>query len=342
MVAGGEVWIQNGTVKFDSTVITSHIDAATGKKISEDIITTVSKTTSSESYTTAALSGRTDVIAPSNASGSYAAGTINVVYLYTSSVVTTTAVPTTVLPSTTEPTTAPVTTQAATSAESVLIGDTDLNGRVTILDATLIQQYLVFLTSLSNKALVATDTDKDSYVNIKDATNIQKYLIDLDSAYVGTYTNAVIPTTTVSTNTTAPTTAVTTTVAPTTLVVTTVAPTTAAPTTAAPTTVAPTTAAPTSASTYTMTFTNNYNWSKVYCYYWSDNSTAMVSWPGTEMSYSYKNDYNQGVYTLDIPSSATYVIFTNGSAQTVDIPITGSAKFYISGGSSSAYNVAKW
>ena len=92
-----------------------------------------------------------------------------------------------------------------------------------------------------------------------------------------------------------------------------------------------------------MTFTNNYNWSNVYCYYWSDSNTDMTSWPGTAMTYSSTNDYGQKIYTLDIPSEATYVIFGDGSSnQTVDILITGSARYYISGGSGKYCTASTW
>ena len=99
----GEAWIQNKTVTFSSKVITSHIDVATGKKIADDVIDNQAKTTSASSYTTSALSGRTDVITPSNAQGKYSAGIVNVVYLYTSSQPITTAPPATTQPATTVP-----------------------------------------------------------------------------------------------------------------------------------------------------------------------------------------------------------------------------------------------
>ena len=57
------------------------------------------------------------------------------------------------------------------------------------------------------------------------------------------------------------------------------------------------------------------------------------------MTKSTTNESGQSVYTIDIPSDATYVIFNNGSSQTVDIPVTGSAEFYISGSSNGKYTV---
>ena len=104
--------------------------------------------------------------------------------------------------------------------------------------------------------------------------------------------------------------------------------------------VEPTTAA---SDKYTMTFTNNYNWSNVYCYYWSDSNTTMTKWPGEAMTYSSTNDAGQEIYTIEIPNTAQNVIFSDGSNnQTVDISITGSARYYITGSSDGKYTVKTW
>ncbi len=308
-VSGNEVYIQNGSVKFNTTVVTSHIDLGTGKKISADQTTTKSSVTSSDTYTTSAISGRTDVITPSNATGNCSAGVINVVYLYGESGN---------IPSTT--------VKPSDPPANILIGDTNLDGDITVDDATIIQKHLADITKISGKALIAAECDGDDDVNIKDVTLIQIYIAKLgNSGNVGKYTGEPA--------TTAPTTAKPT-VAPTT-VKPTVAPTTAKPT------VAPTTAP---SGKYTITFTNNYNWSNVCCYYWSDSDTTMSSWPGKEMTYSSTNDYGQGIYTIEIPSTATHIIFNNGNngQQTVDIDVTGSAKYYISGGSGTTCTVETW
>lgn len=96
---------------------------------------------------------------------------------------------------------------------------------------------------------------------------------------------------------------------------------------------------------YRLTFTNNYNWSSVNCYYWRDGDTTMSSWPGVQMTFAEINGIGQDVYTIDIPSSATHVIFNNGNnggQQTVNIDVSGSAKYYISGGSGLNCTVAEW
>ena len=98
-LVSGEAWVQNKKLSFSSKVITSHIDAATGEKIADDEILIQSKVSSDDTYKTSPLPGRTDVIAPVNASGNLSSGIINVVYLYTSSERPSTA-PSTVTPTT--------------------------------------------------------------------------------------------------------------------------------------------------------------------------------------------------------------------------------------------------
>lgn len=219
----------------------------------------------------------------------------------------TTAQPTTAKPTTAQPTTSP--------AESVLIGDTNQDGKITISDVTEIQLCINEMITFNQKQKIAADVDEDGSVDIRDATYIMLYIVNQPSseAKVGQYTGGITPT----------------------------QPTTVKPTTQPTTAPTPTTQPTTSSVSdkYTMTFTDNYNWGNVNCYYWSDSNTKMTSWPGKSMTKSTTNELGQSVYTIDIPSDATYVIFNNGSSQTVDIPVTGSAKFYISGSSNGKYTV---
>ena len=229
----------------------------------------------------------------------------------------TTAQPTTAKPTTAQPTTAqPTTAQPTTSpAESVLIGDTNQDGKITISDVTEIQLCINEMITFNQKQKIAADVDEDGSVDIRDATYIMLYIVNQPSseAKVGQYKGGIAPT----------------------------QPTTVKPTTQPTTAPTPTTQPTTSSVSdkYTMTFTDNYNWGNVNCYYWSDSNTKMTSWPGKSMTKSTTNELGQSVYTIDIPSDATYVIFNNGSSQTVDIPVTGSAKFYISGSSNGKYTV---
>ena len=125
-----------------------------------------------------------------------------------------------------------------------LVGDADLDGAVTILDATRIQRVLAELDTFDNgPSRLAADADRDGSITILDATRIQNYLAALTDMDGNPLTDKPIKPTEPAEPTTAPTEAPTSapTSAPTT------APTTAptsAPTTAptqAPTT-APTTA----------------------------------------------------------------------------------------------------
>lgn len=64
-------------------------------------------------------------------------------------------------------------------SSSYKIGDTNLDGKVNIIDATLIQKHLAQLVTLSDDSLKVADTNKDGKINIIDATLIQKYLAQL-------------------------------------------------------------------------------------------------------------------------------------------------------------------
>ena len=56
----------------------------------------------------------------------------------------------------------------------ILIGDVDMDGQITIGDATIIQRHLAELTALTGDALIAADCDGDGRVAIKDVTLILK------------------------------------------------------------------------------------------------------------------------------------------------------------------------
>ncbi len=60
-----------------------------------------------------------------------------------------------------------------------IMGDVDLDGELTINDATLLQLYLAELESLSDEALAVADIDNDGSIDINDATTIQMILADL-------------------------------------------------------------------------------------------------------------------------------------------------------------------
>lgn len=66
------------------------------------------------------------------------------------------------------------------SRSTLILGDADLDGSVTVLDATRVQRHLADLTTLSYEAMLTADADEDGSVTILDATAIQRWLADLD------------------------------------------------------------------------------------------------------------------------------------------------------------------
>lgn len=208
-----------------------------------------------------------------------------------------TETPATTAAPTTQPTTAAPTTVPATTvpADKVLIGDTNLDGTITISDATEIQYQISEYKALTGDNAVAADTDKNGTINIKDATAIQYYLVGLteSAGHCGEYTGGETPTT---------------------------QPTTTQPATQA---IQPTTAP--NPDTYTVKFLNSQRWSgTIYCYYWTNGKEGNVAWPGTPMEFVENNEYGEAVYTIEVPSDADFVIFNNKNSQTVDIPFDGS------------------
>ena len=69
---------------------------------------------------------------------------------------------------------------SAVGSTTLILGDADLDGSVTVLDATRIQRYLAELTTLSGDAMLTADADLDGSVTILDATAIQRWLADLE------------------------------------------------------------------------------------------------------------------------------------------------------------------
>ena len=159
----GEAWIKDGIVSFNNKIVTSHIELATGKQLSDDVVKQYTNVSSNTIYTTAANSslGRKYII-PANASGYYEAGVTNVVYLY--------------LAKEEDPGPGP---EPPVPGDGNIMGDADLDGTVSILDATAIQRHLAEIKTLADSAMALSDVDEDKEVSILDATCIQRYLADL-------------------------------------------------------------------------------------------------------------------------------------------------------------------
>lgn len=56
-----------------------------------------------------------------------------------------------------------------------LLGDADLNGKVNVKDATLIQKHVAGLEEITSYALLAAETDLNGRISVVDATNVQKF-----------------------------------------------------------------------------------------------------------------------------------------------------------------------
>ncbi len=194
------------------------------------------------------------------------------------------------------------------SVYDMIYGDADGNGSVNIMDATIIQHHLANIETKNAIYLDLADCDTKESVNIMDATTIQLYLAHKENS--GKTGNIVeyIPPTEAPTET-------------------------------------PTQKPTTAPSGNKVTFTNSLSWSgTIYCYYWSDQNTAMTSWPGVAMTNSGTNEFSQTLYTFDVPNGANYLIFTNGSSQTVDIKYSGGeVKYYaLNTKTGNGYNVETW
>ena len=66
---------------------------------------------------------------------------------------------------------------------TVLLGDSDGDGSVTINDVTEIQRLLAEMTVFDDKGLLSSDADLDGVVTVNDATEIQRFLAEYDTIY---------------------------------------------------------------------------------------------------------------------------------------------------------------
>ncbi len=193
------------------------------------------------------------------------------------------------------------------SVYDMIFGDADGNGDVNIVDATITQQHVANLVAEGDIYLDLADCDTNEGITIIDATTIQRCVAHLENC--GEAGKVVEYTPTV------------------------------------PPTSEPTQKPTTATTSNKVTFSNSLNWSgTIYCYYWSDSNTAMTSWPGKAMTNSGTNEFGETLYTFDVPSGVKYLIFTNGTNQTVDINYPGGeVKYYaLNTKTGNNYNVETW
>ena len=60
------------------------------------------------------------------------------------------------------------------------VGDVNMDGRIDILDATLIQKYVVGIVELSAEQKHLADYNNDGDITVVDATEIQKFIVHLN------------------------------------------------------------------------------------------------------------------------------------------------------------------
>lgn len=98
---------------------------------------------------------------------------------------------------------------------------------------------------------------------------------------------------------------------------------------------------------------NHEKWSNStnpYAYFWNSSGQVGSNWPGSEMTWIEKNDYDEGIYKIAIPSGATKVKFNDNTQtcyRTVEIDLTTTnGCYYLSGGGSGTdadgYHVSEW
>ncbi len=82
----------------------------------------------------------------------------------------------------TEETTSPETPTTPVT-EQVLIGDANLDGRISVKDVTAIQRHIAEMALLTGNTLIAADVNGDGSVTVKDATCVQLYLAEYTSGF---------------------------------------------------------------------------------------------------------------------------------------------------------------
>lgn len=238
----------------------------------------------------------------------------------------------------------------ATSEPAVtdyMYGDSDLDGKINIKDATTIQKYAAKLIELDAVAFAKADVTGDLKVNVKDATSVQKMVAkiidkfpveevsvvsvgatytasqDLEDYYTYSSYNQYM------------------------------ALKKAYKTSASQSTITSCQnalysiagARPSeSDSQITIYFTNTNNWSTVYAHIWGT-AGDKAKWPGTQMTYVRNNSSGKGIYKITFDYSMYQnIIFTNNSEQTVDISLSGESGigYYLNGKNGTNYNVTSY
>ncbi len=70
-------------------------------------------------------------------------------------------------------------TYTLSEQEEVMLGDVNMDGKITIADATVVQRAIAQLVELTSTQTIAADVNKDAKVTISDATVIQRFVAQL-------------------------------------------------------------------------------------------------------------------------------------------------------------------
>ena len=90
---------------------------------------------------------------------------------------------------------------------------------------------------------------------------------------------------------------------------------------------------------------NNADFDEVYIYCWNTEGGNNAAWPGEKMTLDHTNSSGQDIYTFEVSADVQYLIFSNKSSQTVNIPFDGTElKFYAKSttDSSGKYEYGTW
>ena len=68
-------------------------------------------------------------------------------------------------------------------ASGAFLGDVDMDGKITVADATLVQKYITEHLAFTDQQFTAADVDKNGVLTVKDATIIQKFVAHLISSF---------------------------------------------------------------------------------------------------------------------------------------------------------------
>lgn len=242
----------------------------------------------------------------------------------------------------------------AQSENTLILGDANLDAKVNIKDATIVQKYIAKLVEFADDNSTCADCNVDEKINIKDATWIQKYVANMECPYpigeeigvneptstppLATVTVATEPTTeplevtstALETIVTEPTeiTEPTKVTEPTTEILT--DPT--EPTKESEATEAVEYNPKKPDTNITIYFSNNVGWSEVYAYlYNEEKQLELKTWPGTAMTYHTTNEYGETIYKMNVDvSKYNRIIFNNTKSQTINAALTvASSGFYI-------------